>query len=42
MSAEFTGLPWAADRTKPAAEYRDALPLRVGDLIIDIERVFWQ
>ncbi|MCX5195790.1 hypothetical protein OOK31_18140 [Streptomyces sp. NBC_00249] len=35
MSAEFTGPPWATDWTKLAAEYRDALPARVRDLIID-------
>lgn len=35
MSAEFTGPPWAADWTKLAAEYRDALPTCVRDLIID-------
>ncbi|OEJ23153.1 hypothetical protein AR457_00025 [Streptomyces agglomeratus] len=35
MSEEFTGPPWAADWTKLAAEYRDALPARVRDLIND-------
>ncbi|MEV6685099.1 hypothetical protein AB0N28_07130 [Streptomyces sp. NPDC051130] len=35
MSAPFTGPPWAADWTKLAAEYRDSLPARVRDLVID-------
>ncbi|MFJ7205892.1 hypothetical protein ACIQWR_20440 [Streptomyces sp. NPDC098789] len=35
MSSDFTGPPWATDWTKLAAEYREALPAGVRELIVD-------
>ncbi|MFD9354640.1 hypothetical protein [Streptomyces sp. NPDC060031] len=34
VSARFTGPLWATDWTNLAAEYREALPARVRDLIL--------